>query len=443
VKWIELLRDVLGQKAGARIECDDKDAEALCASGAAKPLTHDVTAEIVGKALGESLAKVTASLDGAVTKALKDFGDTLAKSQKTQRKVIFGEKGDGDPKKSFGRFLLAVANRDLKALEDMGSTFHEWEQDATKKAEMTSNVGSRGGFAVPTQHFDDIALRVRDISIVRKRARVITMTGRTVEVPTPDYTTAPSAGDTASLSGLVLRWSEEGGSLNQSEPRLKQVELTNYELSGYSKISNSLLDDAPALDSFLKNLFAEGVAWYEDYAFLRGDGVKKPLGMVTAVSNWSFTQTRSAASAVALADVALLYGKLLRGTSPDSAIFWAIHNTVIQKLLTMTGGDNVIFLGNDVTGRPQWQILGHPVEVTEKLPALNTAGDILLANGEHYLIGDRQRYEVAFSEHAGFTTNQTYFRVVSRVGGCPWLRDKVTLSDASSTLGSFVTLAAG
>src|SRR5262245_64945299 len=102
---------------------------------------------------------------------------------------------------------------------------------------------------------------------------VIDMTGRTVEIPTPNHTTAPSAGDTAMLSGMVLRWTEEGVPLNQSEPTLKQLEITNYELSGYSKLSNSLLQDAPALESFLKDLFAEGVSWFEDFAFLRGDGV--------------------------------------------------------------------------------------------------------------------------------------------------------------------------
>src|SRR5262249_16922361 len=137
---------------------------------------------------------------------------------------------------------------------------------------------------------------------------------------------------------------------------------------GYSKLSNSLLQDAPGLESFLKTLFANGIAWYEDYAFLRGDGVKKPLGMVTWVSNNSFTQTRSAASVVGLADVAKLYGKLLQGMTPDADVFWAVHPTVIERLLTMSGGDNVIFIGNDATGKPQWQILGHTVYKTEKLP---------------------------------------------------------------------------
>jgi HK97 family phage major capsid protein len=117
-----------------------------------------------------------------------------------------------------------------------------------------------------------------------------------------------------------------------------------------------------------------------------------------------------------------------------------LHPTVVSKLLTMLGGDNVIFLGNDVTGKPRWQVLGHPVVVSEKLPSLGTQGDVLLMDLQHYLVGDRQQIEVAYSEHAAFLTNQSIWRFVSRVAGQPWLRDKVTLSDASSTLAPFVAL---
>lgn len=440
--FVKLSKPFQGQPPGAQIDLSPDDAKTLVAAGVAEAVQGNPFEALLQGATDGILASIQAGLETQITKALQQFASAQTKSRKNGVPEIFGAGNSGDSKKTFGAYLLAVRHGDVKALEAMGSCYIDWE-NAGQKADMTSNIGARGGFAVPIQHYEDIALRVLDMSVVRPYARVIPMTGRMVEIPTPNYTTAPSSGDTATLSGLTLRWTEEGAAVTQTEPTLKQLEITNYELSGYSKLSNSLLSDSPALESFLMDLFAEGVAWYEDYAFLRGDGVKKPLGMVTWVSNNSFTQARSAASAIALADCAKLCGKLLMGTTPASKIFWAIHPTVIEKLLTMTGGDNMVFIGNDAGGKPMWKLFGYDVRVTEKLPALNTAGDLLHANGKHYVIGDRRQYEVAFSEHAGFTTNQTYFRVVSRVGGQPWLRDKVTLSDASSTLGSFVTLAPG
>src|SRR3712207_9265777 len=61
-------------------------------------------------------------------------------------------------------------------------------------------------------------------------------------------------------------------------------------------------------------------------------------------------------------------------------------------------------------------------------------GDVLLLDLQHYLLGDRQQIEIAFSEHVAFLNNQGVWRFVSRVDGQPWLRDKVTLADASTTL---------
>jgi HK97 family phage major capsid protein len=440
--WIELLKDILGQKAGQRIDVAEADAQGLISQGFARPCAQDPTAEIIGKALGEAMGKLTASLNTAVEGALKQFAQTQTKSLRTQRKLLFGE-GDGDPQKpTFGKFLLAVRSNDKKALEEMGSRFVEWSDEGVEtKAALSTQTGVSGGYLVPVEFYDRLMKLVTEKSVVRPKATVIPMSGRSVQIPALDHVTAPSAGNSAFLGGVVAQWTEEAATLNQTEPNLKQIDLTNYELSGYSKVSNTLLQDsAIGLEAFLMQLFSRAIAWYEDYAFLRGDGVKKPLGVI----NWTglISVTRSGASAFALADAAGMYGRLLPGASNDS-LCWVIHPTVITKVLQMTGGDNVIFLGNDIHGAPRWNILGIDVAISEKVPALNTLGDVLLCDFAHYLIGDRKEIEIAYSEHVAFLTNQSVWRFVSRVGGLPWLRDKVTLSDASNTLSPFVGLAAG
>ena len=436
--WIELTNDALGQRAGQRLDVDDAEAKALIASGSARPCATDPTRDLVAEAMGG----LNASLQGAVENALKSFADTRTKSLRTQRNVLFGPAGDGDPDRpTFGQFLLAVRERDVKALETMGSRYVAWDGDgAERKAAMSTQTGTAGGYLVPTQFHDRLMRLVTERSVVRPRATVVPMTARTVQVPALDVTTAPTAGDSALLGGVVARWTEEATALNETEPNLKQVELVNYELSGYSKVSNTLLaDSAVGLEEFLMRLFGRAIAWYEDYAFLRGNGAAKPLGVQT----WSglISATRATASQFKLADVATMYARLLPG-GDESSICWVIHPTVLAQLIQMTGGDNVIFLGNDVTGKPRMKVLNYDVCVSEKVPALGTANDVTLCDFHHYLIGDRRQVEIAYSEHVAFLTNQSVWRFVSRVGGMPWLRDKVTLADASNTLSPFVGLAA-
>jgi HK97 family phage major capsid protein len=282
-----------------------------------------------------------------------------------------------------------------------------------------------------------------EAAVVRKRATIIPMTGRSIQVPVLDVTTAQAAGDTAFLGGVVGRWMDEAGPLNETEPAFKQLELTNHELMGYSKISNTLLaDSAVGLETFLLTLFGRAIAWYEDYAFLRGNGVGKPQGVLNATALISVSP-RSGASAFALSDAANMLSRMLPGWNPASTV-WAVHPTILPKLMTMTANANstVVWIDN-ARDRPKMALFGIPVETTEKLPALNTLGDVLLLDLQHYLIGDRQQVEITFSDHVAFLNNQGVWRFISRIDGQPWVRDKITLSDNSSTVSPFVGLAPG
>jgi HK97 family phage major capsid protein len=439
--FLQLLRDFLGHRVGERLEVPDADAQALIQSGIATAVTDDPLGPLIQASLDRALAGLSGQVQSSVDSLLGDYASAASRSRKNAIPAIFGPGNSGDLKHTFGRFLLAVRHNDRKTLDEMGSRFIEWDT-VEQKATMSTQGGTTGGYLVPTEFHDRLMQLVAERSVVRPRATVIPMAGREMEIPAIDVTTPPTAGDTAMLGGVIARWTEEGAPLTQSEPALKQIKLTNYELSGYSKVSNSLLADAQAvgLDALLMQLFSRTIAWYEDYAFLRGNGVGKPLGIL----EWPglVAVTRSGASAVALNDIAAMYARLLPAAT-DRNLVWAVHPTVLVKLLTMSQGDNVLMLGNDVRNQPRWRILGHEVVVSEKLPTLNTEGDILLMDLSHYLIGDRQQIEIAYSEHVAFLSNQSVWRFVSRVAGQPWLRDKVTLADASSTLSPFVALADG
>lgn len=319
--FVQLKKDFMGQKAGFRMDTDDGVAKGLIDQGVAEACQNDPLAPIIAKSMETMLAGLTKSLQESIDLGLKEFAAAAAKSRKNGLPVIFGEGNTGDPNKTFGRFLLAVRAKDIKALEAMGSHFVEWEPTPEQKAAMSTVTGTTGGFLVPTEFHDKLIALAVENEIARKRATHVPMRQRTVQIPMLDVITAPTAGDSAFLGGVVARWTEEATALNETEPNFRQLEITNYELSGYSKLSNTLLADAAiGLEKFLYQLFSKAVGWYEDYAFLRGDGVAKPYGVLPWITANSadVAVNRSGASAFTLADAGNMLGKLLPGWQQNS-----------------------------------------------------------------------------------------------------------------------------
>jgi HK97 family phage major capsid protein len=436
--FVQLTRDFLGRKAGERIDVGETDAKHLIDQGAAAPVVDNPLDQAINHALTDALGRITGTLQSSVDAALKEFATAQAKSRKNAVPAIFGDSGSGEPKRTFGAFLLAVRKGDVKALEELGSHFADWSDGAEGKAAMATTTGVTGGYTVPTQFLPDLVSAAAEQAIARPRATVIPMASRSLQVPYLDVTQAPNAGDTAFFGGLVARWTEEASPLNETEPAFRQLELVAHELSGYSLISNALLaDNAVGLEAILLRLFGSAIAWFEDYAFLRGDGVGKPLGVASAPA--AVTINRSAGNTFKLVDAGSMLGKLLPGWSGRSTA-WVIHPSVLQQVVQMVSAAAGVGWLDNLRDKLPMQLLGLPVCISEKLPALGTAKDVLLVDFQHYLIGDRQQIEIAYSEHYKFTNNQGTWRFVARVDGQPWLRSAVTLSDAASTVSPYVYL---
>jgi HK97 family phage major capsid protein len=436
--WVVLKFDWRGKKAGEKIELADEHAQILLDAGTAAKADGDPLADAVAGAAGKAAEKFTAMFDDIAAKFLKDFADAAGKSRKNAVPAIFGPGNAGDPKKSFGDWLLCVARGDRKTLEERyGSVYLA---DSQQKAALNTGTGTQGGYQVPEEFYSQMMQLAAEGAIARTRATVIPMGARSCKIPALDAATAPAAGDTAMFGGVVARWTEEGTTLNETEPTFKDIELVAHELSGYSIASNSLLEDTGgALESVLLALFGGAVVWYEDYAFLRGDGVGKPLGAVGPATGAAKAVNRNTASQVKLVDMASMVAALLPGWQPARTT-WLCSPTALAQVIQLSDtAGNIIWIPNGREALPM-SAFGIPLLVTEKLPALGTARDLSLVDWSRYLVGDRRQVAIDYSPHIKFLTNQGAWRFVHRVDGQPWLRSAVTLSDATSTVSPFVYL---
>src|SRR5947209_14590201 len=110
--FVQLKKNHFGQKAGARIDVEETVAGSLITQGIAEAMTDDPLAPVVAKSMEALLATLTRGLNNAMDSTLKQFADAQTKSRRNGVPLIFGDGGNGDPKKTFGHFLLAVRRRD-------------------------------------------------------------------------------------------------------------------------------------------------------------------------------------------------------------------------------------------------------------------------------------------------------------------------------------------
>jgi HK97 family phage major capsid protein len=439
--FVQLKQPFNGKPAGERIDVSQEHADLLIKGGIAEAVQGDVLGDLVAKQVGGMLENLTKGLNDTITDTLKQFADAQAKSRKSAIPAIFGEGGNGDPKKNFGDFCLCIATKNYKKLDEVyGAQRADEKGNIIPKAAMAESSGVTGAYIVPPDFYRQLLALSAEKSIIRPKAFVQPMASATLQFPYLDITTAQAAGVSPFFGGVQMYWTEEAQTRTETEPQFKMMELKAHELSGYSVSSNVLIQDAAfGLEKFLMNLFSMAIAWFEDYAFIAGNGVGKPQGMTTAGA--AIAVTRNSPSHVQFVDVATMWSKLLPYSWSNA--FWVFSPSVVPQLLQLQDGANrAIFISIDqgAAKSPTWSLLGRPAIPSEKTSTLGTKGDLLLLDPQFYVVGDRMQIEIAASEHVNFLKNQMTWRVVERVDGQPWMEKPITLQDGTTQVSPFVVL---
>lgn len=427
--FVQLRQEFLGNAPGQRIDVSPEHGQLLIQRGIAEAVGDDPLAPLVSKAVAQMTARLSEGINGA----LQQFADAQSQARRNAQPVLFGAGGAGDPHKCFGDWLVHVARNDEAYLEKHYGTVRT-------KAALAEASGTTGGYLVPPDFYEGIMRVVAENTFFRKRAFVQPMASATLQFPYLDITTVQTAGVSPFFGGVQMAWTEEAQNRTETEPTFKMMELKAHELSGYAVSSNVLLQDAGiGLEKFLLTLFGQAVGWFEEYAFLQGNGVGKPLGILNAAA--SITVTRNAANQVKFVDVAAMLSKLLPASQRRAV--WVTHPYVLAQLVQLAdAGGHIIWVPNNggLRDAVPGTLFGLPVITTEKVPPLGTKGDCMLIDPQMYVIGDRMQIEIAASEHVNFLKNQMTWRVVERVDGQPWLEKPITLQDAASTVSPFVVL---
>src|SRR5215469_816054 len=338
---------------------------------------------------------------------------------------------------SVGEYLRAIREeaRPTTAV-DRNELMQKLANVRTFQNSFSSEDPGSGGFLIPEILRSQLLELALESAIIRPRATVIPMNTLRVPIPTVDDTNHVSS----VFGGVTFYWAEEAAALTESQATFGRVVLDAKKLTGFFKVPNELLADAPAFSAWFDNRIPVGLAYFEDVAFLTETGTGTPEGIVSAPANVLINRTANL-----YADLANMYQAMLPQSQPNAiwVMSFDLFSTLAQMQLSTANASPGIWVGGyaqaDAHNAPPAQIFGRPVYFTEKTPKSGTTGDVLFIDPSYYLIGDRQAMAVASSDQFAFQNDQTAYRIIERVDGRPWLQTALTPHNNSSTkLSAFV-----
>ena len=322
-------------------------------------------------------------------------------------------KDAGDqPFSSLGEQLMAVKTATLTSGRVM---------DARLKAPtgLSEGIPADGGFLVQTDFASMLLEKTFASSDLLSRVFKMPISANSNSIKIPAVSDASRA-DGSRFGGIRAYWMNEAGSKTASAPTFKQVALELKKLVGYTTCTDELLEDAPALESWIMQAFAKEFDFKLADAIINGDGAGKPLGILNSPCLVTVTaETGQGASTIVAENVIKMWASRF-GTN----YVWLINQNIEPQLYTMalavgSGGIPVYMPAGGLSGAPYGTLFGKPVIPCEQCASLGTAGDIILADLSQYVMISKGNMQSASSIHVNFQTDQTAFRFVYRCDGQP------------------------
>lgn len=328
--------------------------------------------------------------------------------------------------KNLGEFANAVVN---KSKGNMDKRFNN--------ATAYEMISEDGGVLIPDEFMSEIQEKVQGSESLLSRTFGVTVSGNSMSLPIDE--TEPWNG------GVQVYWTGEGKSITESKPQLKLANFRLHKVAGLVKVTDELLEDAPAMESYIRAKAPQAIVSEFNDVIMNGDGVAKPEGFI----NSGFA-IEVAAEGGQAADT-IVYKNLIKMDSrllPNSNAVWIAHPQAKEQLRQLKDdNDNFIYVNGaqfaNASATPFDLLLGKPVIYSMEAQALGDKGDISLVDlSYYYSIFKTSGVKQSISTHLYFDRDITAFKFTQRVDGkCPF-KAPVTTKYGSYTMSGIITLAA-
>ncbi|MFO1202981.1 MAG: phage major capsid protein [Tabrizicola sp.] len=328
----------------------------------------------IAPAVTAALAPVIERLDAMEAKAKRPGGDGEVKGELSVERKAF---------QAYLKFGDRAPEAELKALSTVSD--------------------GQGGYLAPPEFSSEVIKDLVEFSPIRSVASV-----RGTSAPSVIYPTRKPFGNAT--------WDDELDDETQTPDAdfMGQTEVTLRGLSTYVDINNVLLQDAPAVETEVRAALTEDYAKKESVAFVKGNGVTQPEGLMV---NPNITSFKNGHATVLQPDALVKMFYNLPATYRNSGS-WFMNGTTLGVVRTLKDGDGTyLWQKAFAAGQPE-TILGRPVvEVLDMDDVAANAFPILYGDGSGYRIVDRLALTFLVDPYTRATNKQTRYHSTRRVGG--------------------------
>lgn len=283
----------------------------------------------------------------------------------------------------------------------------------TNPMEIRAISEASGGTVLPPLEFHNaITTKLKTMTAIRQIAKVISIGSYAREFAV-ESTTGSAA------------WAAEAASFTESGSTFGKVTLTPAKLTGLLKVSNELVDDAPArgagfsIEAILTEQFARMFAQAEETAFCATasvtSGPQNPL--LSSGAGISTGKTTALNSAFTAAEVIDWVYSLARQYRTNASIL--VHDATLGKLRqlgSLAGTVNYFWQNSGALGEPD-RLMGIPVYASAAMPVVATTAKIGVIGdfGNYSVLAERGTYSMRVLKELYAANGQTGYIASNRV----------------------------
>lgn len=336
------------------------------------------------------------------------------------------------PFESLGEQLRAVAAAESRG----GEIDPRLRRLQNEERTQSGAVASDGGFLVDQPLADGILTRAVNEGPLWSRVRRIPLGANANGLRLNKIKTDDLADGTA-YGGVQAFWTAESAAITASDLEFEQSELRLNKIAALLYATDELLDDAPALEAVIGSEVPAALRYKVEDAIINGSGAGKPLGIRSVDANIEVAKDDSqTADTVTSGNIANMWGRMIPGSRGNAV--WLMDHTVLAQIVQLTLGDQPVWQP-DFQASPNGALFGRPIFVSEHLPVVGDADDIMLIDPTQYAFIEKALKSAA-SMHVRFIYDEMAFRFTYRCDGQPLFKNALTTKN-DTTLSPFVSVA--